>query len=79
MFNNIRNFINDNEFRLTLFKDKVHLINYEEILSLDTNRISFQTRTGIVVVKGENIILNKLLDKEVLLKGKIVSIEVFDE
>ena len=79
MFNNIRNFINDSEFKLTLFKDKVHLINYEEILSLDTNRISFQTDTGIVVIKGENIILNKLLDKEVLLKGKIASIEVFDE
>ncbi len=79
MLDNIKNFINDNEFRLALFNDKVHLINYEEILSLDTNRISFQTKTGIVVIKGENIILNKLLDKEILLKGKIASIEVFDE
>lgn len=79
MINNIRNFITDNEFRLTLFDNKVHLINYEEMLSLDTSRVSFQTKTGIIVIKGENIILNKLLDKEILLKGKIVSIEVFDE
>ena len=34
MINKIRNYIMDKEFRLTLFKDKLYVINYNKIISL---------------------------------------------
>lgn len=77
MIEKLRNYIKDNEFRLTLLEKKVHVINYSEILSLDSKRISIQTNDNMYVIKGNNLVLNRLLDNEVLIDGVILSIEVF--
>ena len=79
MIDRIKRFIKDTEMCLTFINNKIHITNYEEILSIDNNRISFQTSTGIIIIKGDNITLNKMLDKEVLINGNISSIEVHNE
>ncbi len=76
MFNKVREYINDNEFRLTVFNDRVYIINYIKIISLENERISFQIPTGRVIIKGKNLYLSKLLDDEVLINGKVLNIEV---
>lgn len=76
MINKIRNYIMDKEFRLTLFKDKLYVINYNKIISLENTNISFKIDKGKIIIKGNNLVLKKLLDKEILVKGKISSIEV---
>ena len=80
MLNRLKEYINDNEFRLTVFSDRVHVMNFLNIVSLEEERISFLTSKGRVIIKGKNLCLNKLLDDEVLISGTIMSIEVdFDE
>ncbi|MBR3049545.1 MAG: hypothetical protein IKG58_03205 [Bacilli bacterium] len=76
MINKIRNYIMDKEFRLTLFKDKLYVINYNKIISLENTNISFKIDKGKIIIKGNDLVLKKLLDKEILVKGKISSIEV---
>lgn len=76
MLNRIKDYINDKEFRMTIFTDRVHIINYLKILSLEESRISFLTNKGRVIIKGNNLCLNKLLDDEVLISGNVSSIEV---
>lgn len=76
MLQRIQDYIKDNEFRLTLFNDRIYAINYLEILSLESERISFKVDTGRIIVKGNNLRLNKLLEKEVLISGDIINIEV---
>ena len=75
MFDKIRTYIKDDEFRLILFNDRVYITNYEEILTLNNKRISVNSGTNLIVIKGEGLILNKLLDKEVLITGQIFTIE----
>lgn len=80
MLNRLKEYINDNEFRLTVFDDRVHVINFLNIVSLEEERISFITNKGRVIIKGKNLCLNKLLYDEVLISGTIMNIEVdFDE
>lgn len=80
MLNRLKEYINDNEFRLTVFSDRVHVMNFLNIVSLEKERISFLTSKGRVIIKGKNLCLNKLLDDEVLISGTIMNIEVdFDE
>lgn len=80
MLNRLKEYINDNEFRLTVFSDRVHVMNFLNIVSLEEERISFLTSKGRVIIKGKNLCLNKLLDDEVLISGTIMNIEVvFDE
>ena len=76
MINKIRNYIMDKEFRLTLFKDKLYVINYNKIISLENTNIAFKIDKGKIIIKGNDLVLKKLLDKEILVKGKISSIEV---
>ena len=75
MIDKIRDYIRDDEFRLTIFKDRLHIIYYLEILTLSNKHISIDTGDNLIVIKGENLILNKLLDNEILITGKIYTVE----
>lgn len=76
MLNKLKDYINDNEFRITIFSDRIYVVNYKEVLSLEDERISFLTDKGRIIVKGDDLTLNKLLDREVLISGKTKDIEV---
>lgn len=76
MFNKLREYIKDDEFRLTIFENRIYAINYQEILSLEEERISIHTKNSRIIIKGHNLTLNKLLDKEILIAGEVSNIEV---
>ena len=76
MLNRIIDYINDKEFRMTIFTDRIHIINYLQILSIEDERIAFLTNKGRIIIKGNNLCLNKLLDDEVLVSGFVSNIEV---
>lgn len=76
MINRIRQYIKDEEFRLTIFSNRLHVVNYVEMLSLSSDRISFLTDKFRIVIKGKDLTVNKLLDKEVLILGVILNVEV---
>jgi len=75
MFNNIRNYLNDNMFRINIYENKINIVNYIDIITLEDNRISIKYESGLFIIKGKNLTLNKLLDKEILITGKISSLE----
>lgn len=78
MLEKISNYVNDKEFRLTLYNDKIHIINYKQIISLENNYLSILCLNKKILVTGNNLILSKILDNELLIKGNINNIEVID-
>ena len=78
MLEKIYNYVNDKEFRLTLYNDKIHIINYKKIISLESNYLSMLCLDKKVLVTGDSLVLNKILDNELLIKGTINNIEVID-
>ena len=79
MFERMNNYINDNEFRFTVYENKIHIINYKRILSLEDNYISFQSQKEKITIQGNQLSLNKLLENEMLITGFITKIEVMHE
>lgn len=79
MFNKIKEYINDNEFRITIFKDRVYIVNYLQIITLEEERISILTPDGRLIIKGHNLHLNKMLDNQLLIMGKVLLIEVEED
>ena len=75
MINRIKNYIKDTEFRLILFKDRVYVTNYKKVLFLENDKISFKVDNGKITIFGDNLVLKKLLYKEILVQGNIFSIE----
>ena len=72
----VRNYINDVEFRVNLYKDKVHIVNYTKIVTIEKSRISIGYSSGMLIIKGKDLALKKLLDDEILIKGIINSVEL---
>ena len=79
MLTKLKDYIIDKEFRLILFQNQFLVVNFSKVLSLEETRISFLTDYGRIVVKGEAFTLQKLLDDEVLIHGRVLGVEVFYE
>lgn len=76
MLRNLRTFINDNEWYINIYDGKVNVVNYDDLILLEDNRISIKYKKGMIIIKGENLSVNKLLENEMLIIGKIKSIEL---
>ena len=79
MSNFISNYINDKEFRFTVYDNKIHVVNFKRIITLEDNYISILSTNKKINITGINLILKKLLDDEMLIKGNINKIEVIND
>lgn len=75
MLTNIRNFIKDDKFRINMYDDKVDIINYSEIVDFSSDKIILKNFDRFIYVNGNNLVINKLLDTELLISGDISSLE----
>ena len=76
MFKDIKEYVLDYEFSVNLYKDKVNVVNYIDIIAIEKTRISLTFKDGVLVIKGYNLLLKKMLDNEVLICGSIKSLEL---
>ena len=72
----VRNYILEKNFEIHLTSKYVDIVNYTDIGHFDTNSITIYYEDGSVLIKGSNMTINKLLNDEVLVVGKINSIEL---
>ncbi len=79
VFNQIRNYIEDHEFHLDIYENKIHIINYQKIISLQTEKIIVLVPSKKIIMTGQNFSLNKLLDDEVLIEGFLTNLEINHE
>ncbi len=74
----IINYIKDNEFRMNVLDKKINIINYKELLSMEEDKILLLSSIGKITIKGNNLSVTKLLNKELLVVGKVTNIEIGD-
>ena len=54
----------------------VNIINYDNILEIKEDIITIKYNNKIILIKGHDLKLNKLLDDELLITGIITKIEL---
>lgn len=78
-FSNIRSYILEDEFRITILIDKINIVNYLEMGHFDNNKVMIRylknDKSHNLIVKGRNLVVSKLKMKEVLIEGIIDNIE----
>lgn len=72
----LRNYILDEEFQIQYFRQQVNIKNYIKINYMENERVSLTYSNGIVVIYGKNLRIKKLLDNEILIDGRIETIEL---
>ena len=75
MLKDLRNYILENKFRINIYENNIDIINYNEIDHFDDKIIIIKYEKGIITVKGENLIITRLLEDELLINGKIRNLE----
>ena len=74
LFDNIRNYIGEDDFRIIIYKDKINVINFMNINEITSNKVLIDSLS----IYGKNLSLNKIMTSEVLINGIVEKIE-FDE
>lgn len=74
LFNYLDRYLTDNEYKITITNNYLNIINYQEILDFSNKEISIRHNNGITIIKGNNLVVSKMQDEELLIKGDIKSI-----
>lgn len=76
LVSNIRSFLLEDDFEIRVYKNKVNIVNYDSIGHFDSNKIIIYYNTGTILIKGQNLVVSKLLNDEILITGVIQNIEL---
>ena len=74
--NNIRSFLLEDDFEIRIYKNRINIVNYDSIGHFDPNKINIYYSNGLITIKGDNLVVSKLLKDEVLITGIIKNIEM---
>lgn len=75
VFDRLDRYLVDNEYKVTIKGEIIHIINYLEIVDFSSERVVIKYRDGITILMGNNLVVSKMMDDELLIVGKLKSIE----
>ena len=76
LFKNMERYFVDQEYRITIDKNRVHIMNYLEIVDFSDTRIVIRYEGGNSIILGNHLTISRMQDEEILIEGMITSIEV---
>ena len=79
MLDRIKKYIVDDEERVIYFDNKVYIVNFIKILDINYENIMVRGKNKLIIIRGNNLSLRKLLEREVLISGDIKTIEVLND
>lgn len=71
-----RSYLLEDNFSMNVLKDKIEIMNYKEVGHFDNNKIIIKYEEGEIVIKGNNLIISRLMNDSILIKGSISNIEL---
>ncbi len=78
MYQELRNYINNSDFKIVYTKKYLNIINYIKIIILEDEKIDVLVPNNILKIKGKNLKLKRLLNNELLIIGEINELKLVD-
>ena len=75
LFNDIRNFIDEKNFKIIIYDNMIDIINYKDIMDITSTSIIILSNKEINI-SGNDLRITKMLDNEIVIKGNITNIHV---
>lgn len=76
IINKLESYLADNDYRIILRNNCVNIVNYDEIIHFSSTKISIRVVKNIVIFEGNNLVITKMLDSEILITGNIFNISI---
>ena len=74
MKDSLINFLYDKKYFINIYDEYIHVFNYEELISLSSNKIELKFNNFKLVIDGDNLFINKMFPNELLIKGLIKNV-----
>ena len=70
-----RNYLLEEEFEMKIYKGAVNIVNFTEIGHFDAYKVVVKCDSLNVYIEGQDLVVSKLLQDEILVTGKIQKVE----
>lgn len=75
MIRKVIDYIKEDEFEIKIDSKYINIINFIDIPFMEEEKIKINYKEGSILIKGKDLTVLKLLDKEILIKGNFSNIE----
>lgn len=75
MLDVINNALKNTDYYICLYKNKVYIYNYLEIVSFNNDLIKVSLKDTLIKIKGKNMLIKKMHVHELLIEGIIESVK----
>ena len=69
-------YLENKNYEIIIKENKVNIINFKEIIDFSVSKISLRCDNKIINIEGQNLIISKMLDDELLVTGTIYNIRI---
>lgn len=76
ILNRVENYLLDNEYKIIIKNNQLNVVNYDEIIDFSLVKITIRIKQKIIIIEGNNLIISKMIDDEVLVSGNISNISI---
>lgn len=76
IINKLRSYLLEDEFAFHVYQNKVNVVNYTSIGEITSEKILIRYPHGTLIIKGNMLVVSRLLTDEVLIIGEIKNIEL---
>lgn len=70
----LSDYVNDKKFSIIYKNNRLDIINYSKILDFSDTKISISYFNNIYIINGNNLVISKMMEEELLITGNIESI-----
>ena len=78
MYQELRNYLNDPRFKLTITDKYLNIVNYSKIIILEDEKIEILLANKILKIKGKNLKLKRVMNFEILIEGDILELKLIE-
>jgi len=75
LIDKLSRYLVDDEYKVTIMNDGVHIINYVEIVDFSSVKVIIRYKDGITILNGCDLVVSKMLEDELFITGKLKSVE----
>lgn len=71
---NLINFLYDKKYCINIYDNYIYVFNYEKLITLTSLLIILKLDNFNIEIKGKDLVITKMMPKEILIKGKIKNV-----
>lgn len=72
---NIKTYIKEYEFRLTILHNRINVVNYVRVTHFESNEIRILHENGELKILGNSLVITRLMKDELLITGELDKVE----